>query len=180
MPCLGPELLRLKIRIKDRPPGPSRKMTMKILILFLCAVAAAVAAGGDEGPAPEVKPYVSRGPLSGFLKKYLPENEPPVSFADSNRLDTLMRAGNIYLSLQDAIALALENSLDIEYHRYADRRQAETDLMRARAGQLLRFNPSGVLAGFSSASSGAPGAASSLGNLASASSSGGGQTSVLS
>jgi outer membrane protein TolC len=91
-----------------------------------------------------------------------------------------MRAGNIYLSLQDAIALALENSLDIEYHRYSDRRQAETDLQRARAGQLLRFNPSGVLAGFSSASSGALGSANSLGNLSSSTTQSSGQTSVLS
>jgi outer membrane protein len=153
---------------------------MKRLIVFFACITAAVAADGDVARTPEVKPYMGHGPLSKFLKKYLPQNEPPVNFANTNRLDTLMRAGNIYLSLQDAIALALENSLDIEYHRYSDRRQAETDLLRARAGQLLRFNPSGVLAGFSSATSGALGAASSLGNLASAGSTSTGQTSVLS
>ena len=153
---------------------------MKSIILLLSAVAAALAADGDGRVTPEVAPYVGTGPLSGLLRKYLPENEPPVNFANTNRIDTLMRAGQLYLSLQDAIALALENSLDIEYHRYSDRRQAETDLVRAKAGQLLRFNPSGVLAGFSSASSGALGAASSLGNLASASSTSSGQTSVLS
>jgi outer membrane protein len=153
---------------------------MKSLILSLFFMAMAAAADGDVARTPEVKPYVGTGLVSRFLWRYLPENEAPVSFANSNRLDQLMRAGNVYLSLQDAIALALENSLDIEYHRYSDRRQAETDLLRAKAGQLLRFNPSGVLAGFSSASSGALGAASSLGNLASASNVGSGQTSVLS
>jgi len=153
---------------------------MKSFILFFCFLAPAAAADGDIARTPEVKPYTGHGPFAGFLQRYLPENEPPVSFADSNRLDKLMRAGNIYLSLQDAIALALENSLDIEYHRYSDRRQAETDLLRAKAGQLLRFNPSGVLAGFSSASSGALGAASSLGNLSTAGTTTSGQTSVLS
>jgi len=49
-----------------------------------------------------------------------------------------MRAGNVYLSLADAIALALENNLDIEYHRY-DRRQAETDQLRASAGSCCGF-----------------------------------------
>jgi outer membrane protein TolC len=153
---------------------------MKSFILFLCFITAAPAADGDIAVTPEVKPYTGNGPFSRFLKRYLPQPEPPVSFANTNRLDTLLRAGNLYLSLQDAIALALENSLDIEYHRYSDRRQAETDLIRAKAGQLLRFNPSGVLAGFSSASSGALGAASSLGNLSSVNSPTTGQTSVLS
>jgi outer membrane protein TolC len=153
---------------------------MKTPLLLFCFIAVAAAADGDITRTPESKAYTGTGPFSRFLKRYLPEDEPPVSFGNTNRLDTLMRAGNIYLSLQDAIALAIENSLDIEYHRYSDRRQAETDLLRAKAGQLLRFNPSGVLAGFSSATSGALGAANSLGNLSTASNVGGGQTTVLS
>src|SRR5436309_838302 len=75
-------------------------------------------------------------------------------FVNSNRLHSLMLAGNIYLSLQNDIALALENNLDIEYHRY-DRRQADTDRLRASAGQLLRFQGGNIRAGFNSASSGA-------------------------
>src|SRR5258707_1351679 len=75
---------------------------------------------------------------------------------------SVMRSGNIYLSLQDAIALAMENNLDIEYHRY-DRRQAETDQLRASAGQLLRFSGGNIRAGFSSASSGVLAGTSSLG-----------------
>src|ERR1041384_8106259 len=153
---------------------------MRRLSLSLCLIATAFAGDVDFVRTPEATPYRGRGLLSHFVKRYLPEYEPPVSFANSNRMDSLMRAGNIYLSLQDAIALALENSLDIEYHRYSDRRQAETDLTRARAGQLLRFNPSGVLAGVSSSPTGALGSANSLGNLSSTTSSSTGQTSVLS
>jgi outer membrane protein TolC len=87
-----------------------------------------------------------------------------------------MRAGNVYLSLADAIALALENNLDIEYHRY-DRRQAETDQLRASAGQLLRFSGGGIRAGFSSASSGVLSGSGSLGGGGGAS---GGQSGILS
>jgi outer membrane protein TolC len=152
---------------------------MRSATLLFCAAGLATAADLDVPRTPEVRPYTGQGTFSRFVKRYLPESAAPVSPGNSNRMDALMRAGNIYLSLDDAIALALENSLDIEYHRYSDRRQAETDLMRAQAGQLLRFNPSGVLAGFSSASSGVLAAASSVGNSLSSSSGGGGGHSAL-
>src|SRR5512142_2798625 len=113
---------------------------MKSLLAFFCLVGVAAAADWGGTRTPEVKAYAGHGLFSGLLKKYLPEERPPVDYANSNRLDSLMRAGRIYLSLQDAIALALENNLDIEYHRYSDRRQAETDVLRASAGQLLRFS----------------------------------------
>jgi outer membrane protein TolC len=48
-----------------------------------------------------------------------------------------MRAGQIYLSLSDAIALALENNLDIELERFLPK-IADTDLLRAKGGGLLR------------------------------------------
>jgi len=58
----------------------------------------------------------------GFLyrltRNYQVRDVAPVSFVDSPRIDKLLRAGNIYLSLRDAIALALENNLDIESARY--------------------------------------------------------------
>src|SRR5271157_5838 len=74
-----------------------------------------------------------------------------VSFADSPRIEKLMRAGVIYLSLRDAIALALENNLDIESARYAPK-LALADLQRAEAGQLLRNVSSSIASGPSSAS----------------------------
>lgn len=76
-----------------------------------------------------------------------------VSFADSPRIDKLMRAGVIYLSLRDAIALALENNLDIESARYAPK-LALADLQRASAGQLLRNVSTSISQGPSSASLG--------------------------
>lgn len=61
----------------------------------------------------------------------------PIRMANSSRLDSLMRAGNIYLSLTDAVALALENNIDIEIQRY-NPRIAQADLLRAKAGSGIR------------------------------------------
>lgn len=62
---------------------------------------------------------------------------------DSTRLDALTRAGNFYLSLKDAIALTIENNLDLEYKRITPL-LAEADLLRARAGGVARGVPSNV------------------------------------
>src|SRR5438477_12998293 len=51
-------------------------------------------------------------------RKYRPEAVAPVDLSNSPRLENLIRAGNLYLSLQDVIALALENNLDIAIARY--------------------------------------------------------------
>ena len=61
-----------------------------------------------------------------------------------------MRAGIIYLSLRDAIALALENNLDLEYARY-NPKLSEANLMRASAGALLRNVSNSISTGPSSA-----------------------------
>src|ERR1700682_4775820 len=76
-------------------------------------------------------------PPHGLLHMYEPSVTPPVDLSNSSRLDQLVRAGNIYLSLQDAIALALENNLDIARARYQPL-IAETDVKRAKAGGALR------------------------------------------
>src|SRR6185436_16325038 len=62
---------------------------------------------------------------------------PPVSFQNSGRIDSLLRAGQIYLSLPDVISLALENNLDIELQRTLPR-IAGTDVLRASGGGQLR------------------------------------------
>jgi outer membrane protein TolC len=62
---------------------------------------------------------------------------PGVDFTNSSRLSQVLRAGNVYLSLSDAIALAIENNLDVEMERYAVLASA-TELMRAKGGGLLR------------------------------------------
>jgi len=62
------------------------------------------------------------------------------NLANTARIDQLMRDGKLYLSLNDAIALALENNLDIAIARY-NLNIADTDVLRAKAGaQILGFN----------------------------------------
>ncbi len=82
----------------------------------------------------------------GGLNRFRPRPLAPTRTADSARLETLIRAGSLYLSLSDAISLALENNLDIEYQRLTPM-IAEADLLRARAGSIARGIPSGVREG---------------------------------
>lgn len=93
------------------------------------------------------------GLVNRLTSIYRPHRVGEVSFADSPRIDKLMRAGVIYLSLRDAIALALENNLDIESARFAPK-LALADLQRASAGQLLRNVSTSISQGPSSASLG--------------------------
>jgi len=72
-----------------------------------------------------------------FISPYEAKPVQPENFQNSERIFDLMRAGQLYLSLADAIALALENNLDIEVERYLPR-IAQTDITRAKGGGLLR------------------------------------------
>ena len=62
---------------------------------------------------------------------FKPTTIPKASFANSVRLTDLVKEGKIYLSLSDAIALALENNYDIAIARY-DLDIADTDILRTR------------------------------------------------
>lgn len=122
------------------------------------------------------------GMLSNLRRPYQRRNVPAIDLSNTNRLESLLRAGKIYLSLQDTIALALENNLDIALQRY-NPLIAESDLLRARAGGLLRGIPQSVQNGPSSAggnfllsgsgSNGSSGGSGGGGGSASSSGSGG-------
>ena len=95
-------------------------------------------------------------PAADFLSRvsapYQARPAAPVNRRDSGRLEALMRAGNIYLSLQDAIALALENNLDIEVQRY-DSQIADANLLHAQAGGYAAPAIVGVMPGAASVTS---------------------------
>jgi outer membrane protein len=74
---------------------------------------------------------------NSIIRPYEEKPVPPVNFGNSQRIFDLIRAGQLYLSLADAIALALENNLDIELERYLQP-IAQTDVQRAKGGGLLR------------------------------------------
>lgn len=77
----------------------------------------------------------SRGksPIPNPFSAYTSTVVPPVRLSNSPLIDTLYRNGKIYLSLDDAIMLALQNNFDVAIARY-NLDIADTDLLRARSG----------------------------------------------
>jgi outer membrane protein TolC len=106
---------------------------------------------GLAGAQSEVRIDPSQGFLNGLTHPYRARSVPPVNMANTPRLESLLRAGNLYLSAQDAVALAVENNLDIEVQRYGPL-LAEEVLRRARAGGALRNVGVGVANGPTSVS----------------------------
>lgn len=78
-----------------------------------------------------------------IVRPYRAPEVPPVRLANSGRLRDLIRAGSLYLTVQDAIALALENNIDIEVARY-NPVISTWQLERAQAGGALPGVPSGA------------------------------------
>ncbi len=78
-------------------------------------------------------------------KVWVPTSVDAASFTNSVRLQDLVKEGKIYLSLSDALALAIENNYDLAIARY-NLDIADTDILRAKAGSLLRGVNSGVVA----------------------------------
>lgn len=72
-----------------------------------------------------------------FAQTGTPRATPAIRFENSARVHELIRAGNLYLSLSDALALAIENNLDIELQRYLFP-VANAELLRTKGGGLTR------------------------------------------
>src|SRR6201993_980369 len=75
---------------------------------------------------------------------YMPHQVDAPNLSNTTRIDSLMREGKLYLSLDDAIALALENNLDIAIARY-NLNIADTDVLRAKAGAQILGVPVGIV-----------------------------------
>jgi len=100
----------------------------------------------------------SRNPFSAYEPSYVPAPQ----LANSPLLTQLIRDGKLYLSLKDAIRLALENNLDLAIARY-NLPIAETDILRTKAGGVFRGVNAGVVqntpgGGVGGFGAGAPGA----------------------
>ena len=90
-------------------------------------------------------------PAKGMFAWYRPRSVAPINLTNSSRLQSLIRAGNLYLSAQDVIALTLENNLDIEIQRYGPILTKEVT-RRAQGGGALRTVGVGLAAGPTSVS----------------------------
>lgn len=84
--------------------------------------------------------------LKGPVAPYKTRSVPTPNLSNSPRMDQLVRDGKIYLSMSDAVALALENNLDLAIARY-NLPIADTDILRAKAGQTLRGVATGLVQG---------------------------------
>src|SRR5207248_40513 len=89
--------------------------------------------------AQDINPVRPSAPI--LWRPYKPVLVPPVRLANSSRFRALIRGGKLYLTARDAIALALENNIDIETQRYD---AAGWQLERAQAGGALPGVPSGA------------------------------------
>jgi len=78
------------------------------------------------------------------LGPYTARHIAPPNLANTPRIDQLLRDGKLYISMNDAVALALENNLDIAIARY-NLNIADTDVWRAKAGAAILGVNSGVV-----------------------------------
>ncbi|HEX4039462.1 MAG TPA: TolC family protein [Acidobacteriaceae bacterium] len=114
-----------------------------------------------------------RGYWPNPLAPYSPITAPAPSFANSLQLDQLVKNGKIYLSLSDAVLLALQNNYDIAIQRL-NLDIADTDILRAHNGAAgIQGIPTSLVSGTQGGSTasvssvgGGPGSASSGGSVA--------------
>ena len=126
---------------------------MTAIAILACALSPLLSAQVPATPAPQPAPAPAppqavhladySKPRSAFphlLQPYLPQQLAQPYLANSPRIDSLMRDGKIYLSIDDAVALALENNLDLDIARY-NLNIAAADLLRAKSGaNILGIN----------------------------------------
>jgi outer membrane protein len=86
----------------------------------------------------DARTYPVVGPNGPALRSmYAEPHAPPLVISTDARLRSLVRDGNLYLSLRDALAFAIDNNLNVEVQRY-DLSIAEADLVRAKGGGTTR------------------------------------------
>jgi outer membrane protein TolC len=100
--------------------------------------------------APQSQQYASvdyskpRSQFPNVIAPYKPGYVPPPNLNNTDRIQQLMRDGKIMLSMNDAVALALENNLDLVLARY-NLNIADTDVLRAEAGANILGVNTGIV-----------------------------------
>src|ERR1700680_3080203 len=97
-----------------------------------------------------------RSQFPNVIAPYMPAHVPPPNLSNTDRIQQLMHDGKIMLSMNDAVALALENNLDLVLARY-NLNIADTDILRADAGAnvlgvntgIVQNTPGGGVGGLS-------------------------------
>ena len=107
-----------------------------------------------QAPAPQhnAHPYSEldytkgQSPFPRMWQPYTPRYVPPANLTNSARVDSVIKDGKIYLSLNDAVALSLENNLDLAIQRY-NLDTADTDILRTSSGSAALGVNAGLLQG---------------------------------
>ena len=123
-------------------------------VLFATLAVAGWAQEPPAAPVPQNTPETRPVPVLNYSKPashfpnpigpYTPRHLAAPNFSNTARIDQLMHDGKLYLSLNDAIALALENNLDLAIARYT-LNIADTDILRAKAGASILGAPIGLV-----------------------------------
>jgi outer membrane protein len=141
-----------------RVPRSVRRFTDGLLAVSLLSAnlaaqqnATAITQASPQAPQPVNREIVHQpdyaspsSPFPNVLKSYKGRDLPMPNLGNSPRIDTLMRDGKIYLSIDDAIALALENNMDLEIARF-NLNIADADLLRAKSGASILGVNTGVV-----------------------------------
>jgi outer membrane protein len=85
-----------------------------------------------------------RAAFPHFLQPYKSQEVAQPNLGNSPRIDSLLKDGKIYLSIDDAVALTLENNLDIDIARY-NLNIADTDYLRAKSGASILGVNAGIV-----------------------------------
>src|ERR1700746_2963597 len=120
---------------------PSRLQTT-VLTLFVPLLLAADASAQSEIT---VQPPTQHH-WGWLTRPYQARRVPEIRLTNSPRLNDLIRAGTLYLTAPDVVALAIENNIDVEVQRYGPLLNQEV-LRRAEGGGALRSVGASVAAG---------------------------------
>ncbi len=91
-------------------------------------------------------PFTTPNSILSVWKPYAPHDLPQPVLKNSDLLHSLLKDGKLMLSLNDAVALVLENNFDIAIARY-NLNIADTDLLLAKSGGTVRGVSTGLLTG---------------------------------
>ena len=115
-----------------------------------------------QAPAPQNNAHLysdqnyakPQSPFPNVLAPYRVRSVPAPNLTNSARIDQLIRDGKMYLSINDAVAMALENNLDITIQRY-NLSIADTDILLTKSGSAARGVNTGVVSGTPGGATGA-------------------------
>jgi outer membrane protein len=135
-------------------PGAVRQVFVILLTLAIVPMALPAQDAPAQPPAApqpaKAQPFhledysQPRASFPHVLQPYSPRAVDQPNLGNSPRIDALMHDGKIYLSINDTVALALENNLDLDIARY-NLNIAEADLLRAKSGANILGVNTGIV-----------------------------------